>query len=73
MNKEERPIVFTITEITNNFSGLYFGELYRIYTNDSRYEYNQSDISVLRLFETMVEIADDVNNTKGYAVLFEVD
>lgn len=64
----DRPIVFTVTEITNNFGGLY-----RIYTKDSRYEYNQSDISVLRLFETMVEIADDVNISKGYIVLFEVD
>ena len=65
--REERPIVFTITKITDNF-----GRLYRIYTKDSRYKYNQLDISVLRLFETMIEIADDVND-KGYAVLFEVD
>lgn len=64
---EERPIVFTITQITNNFGGLY-----RIYTKDSRYKYNQSDISVLRLFETMTEIAEELNNN-GYAVLFEVE
>ena len=68
MNREERPIVFTVTMITRNFGGL-FG----IKTTDSRANnWHRIDIGVIELFTTMQEISEEFND-KGYAVLFEVD
>ena len=65
---EERPIVFTIMKITNNFGGLY-----SIKTKDSRIGgCNYTDVGVMQLFEIMSMLADEFND-KGYAVLFEVD
>ena len=65
---EERPIVFTISEITRNFGGLYI-----IKTKDRRANnYNRIDVGVMELFPTMCEISEEFN-AEGYAVLFEVD
>ena len=69
MNREERPIVFTVSRITRNFGGLY-----HIRTKDSRADgyTDYMDIGVMELFDIMEEIAESFND-KGYAVLFEVD
>lgn len=63
MNREERPIVFTIT----------YSDLgYWIRTRDSRSEEPYNNISCGELSAMMVELTRKYNN-KGYAVLFEVD
>ena len=69
MNREERPIVFTMTRITRNFGGLY-----HIRTKDSRARKHNDymDVGVNQLFDILEEIAEDLND-EGYAVLFEVD
>ena len=65
---EERPIVFTISQITQNFGGLF-----QIKTKDKRANnWHRIDISATELFAVMEEIAEEFNDN-GYAVLFEVD
>ena len=65
---EDRPIVFTVSKITDNFGGLY-----SIKTKDSRANNRNSiDVSVVQLFEVMCEFSEEFNDN-GYAVLFEVD
>lgn len=65
---EERPIVFTISKITDNFGGLCL-----IKTKDSRADgCTYTDVGVVQLFEIMCVISEEFND-KGYAVLFEVD
>lgn len=68
MNREERPIVFTITSNSNS------GMKHIIKTSDARVsEEYYSGISYFGdLFNRMQEISAEYNN-KGYAVLFEVD
>ena len=65
MNNEERPIVFTITQVDR---------LYTIVTKDSRVGTNEPspEIGARQLVETMKYLSAVFNN-KGYAVLFEVD
>ena len=65
MNREERPIVFTITQV---------GRLYTLVTKDSRAGTNRPspEIGARQLVETMKDLSAMFNN-KGYAVLFEVD
>ena len=63
MNREERPIVFTIT----------YSELgYWVRTRDSRSEEPYNNICCDELSTIMLEITMKYND-KGYAVLFEVD
>ena len=66
---EERPIVFTITYISDS-------EL-RVYTKDSRWE--QADllmdfreVSPSSLY-ACIDAITTIGNSKGYAILFEVD
>ena len=64
----DKPIVYTITEITRNFGGLY-----DIRTKDTRCTpHNYSDVGVMQLFSILEIITQDLND-EGYAVLFEVD
>lgn len=65
----DRPIVFTITETTRNFGGLYY-----IRTKDSRAGTHNDyiDVGFQQLFNILEEITQDLND-EGYAVLFEVD
>ena len=68
MNREERPIVFTVSQVTQNFGGLF-----QIKTKDRRVDnWHRIDIGVTELFTTMEEVSEEFNE-KGYAVLFEVD
>lgn len=65
---EERPIIFTVSKITDNFGGLYW-----IKTKDARYKGDDYvDVGFKQLFEVMEIITEDLND-EGYAVLFEVD
>jgi NAD+--asparagine ADP-ribosyltransferase len=60
---EERPIVFTITDLGN--------KNYKIITKDPRGEdYNK--VCTQALFYSIRTTTEELNN-KGYAVLFEVD
>jgi hypothetical protein len=66
MNREERPIVFTIrySEVTDS---------YFIRSEDNRAEGLVTNmVHRIDLFFAMVKISEILNN-KGYAVLFEVD
>ena len=63
MNREERPIVFTITQN----DAVHF----RIYTKDSRADL-QANVGYEGLFHMLVSISETFNR-QGYAVLFEVD
>lgn len=63
MTREERPIVFTITQ--ND------GAHFRIYTKDSR-TYLQANVGYEGLFHMLVSISEELNK-QGYTVLFEVD
>ena len=71
MNREERPIVFTISQITRNFGGLF-----EIKTkNPNGKDFNKvcpDEVGITQLYTTLEEISEDLND-KGYAVLFEVD
>jgi hypothetical protein len=68
MNREERPIVYTITQITRNFGGLY-----TIKTYDKRCTpHNYTDVGVTQLFAILEIITQDLND-EGYSVVFEVD
>lgn len=60
---EERPIVFTISEINHGVSML---------TKDPRGSDENSEVDYGIIFEVMRDITETLNN-KGYAVLFEVD
>lgn len=63
---EDRPIVYTITQLSN-------GDC-RIYTKDSRVKPGDDDLTVAnsKLINTMIMISSLLND-EGYAVLFEVD
>lgn len=63
---EERPVVYTISEI-NHID-------VRIYTKDSRIKDGDNDITVCNgnLLPMMINISTILND-EGYAVLFEVD
>ena len=66
---EERPIVFTITYISDS-------EL-RVYTKDRRWkeeDWNMTfeNVPPCNLF-SCIEAITCVGNSKGYAVIFEVD
>lgn len=63
MAREERPIVFTITQ--ND------GVHYNIRTKDSRADL-EANVGREGLFTMLVSISETFNN-QGYAVLFEVD
>lgn len=66
---EERPIVFTITYVTDS--------KLRVYTKDSRWE--QADLLMdfrdvpLTSLYACIDAITTVGNSKGYSVLFEVD
>ena len=63
----DRPVVFTVTQVTRNFGGLF-----DIKTKDPRgSEYNREEQGVMTLYTALEEISQDVNDG-GYAVLFEV-
>lgn len=66
MNYEERPIVFTITELDPISI--------RIYTKDARVKDGDNDIQVANgnLINMMIIITKLLND-EGHAVLFEVD
>ena len=69
MNREERPIVFTITYVSET--------AVRVYTKDARWEkehltMNFEDVTPCHLYACIDAITVTGNN-KGYAVLFEVD
>lgn len=66
MNIEERPVVFTITELDDiNI---------RIYTKDARVKDGDNDIQICSgmLMKELI-IISEILNAEGYAVLFEVD
>ena len=66
MNREERPIVFTIAELDDiNI---------RIYTKDARVKDGDNDIQICsgNLMKELI-IISEILNAEGYAVLFEVD
>lgn len=66
--KEEKPIVFTVTKITDTLGGFY-----NIKTEDNRANgCTYTDIGIMQLYEIMSALADEFN-AEGYAVLFEVD
>lgn len=74
MNREERPIVFTIQRVVKHDYETEFIS-YNVFTKDSRadgwndltfYDYKDN------MFDRMEQICTHYNN-KGYAVLFEVD
>ena len=71
MNREERPIVFTVRRNDNLLN-------YSISSTDSRAKHSDDKpikFTALKsntLFDDMVFIARELN-AKGYAVLFEVD
>ena len=68
MNREERPIVFTIQKQCRDDC-----EMYNLITKDTRGRYESAwSIYANELFNIMVDISEELNN-KGYAVLFEVD
>jgi hypothetical protein len=63
---EERPIVFTITQVDN-------GNI-RIYTKDGRVnECNREVITEINLMLQLMTFITGTLNNQGYAVLFEVD
>lgn len=69
MNREERPIVFTITAINEN--------RLRVYTKDVRWKEEKlfmafEEVTPSTLFNC-IEAITFTGNTKGYSVLFEVD
>ena len=69
MSREERPIVFTITYVN--------GDTLKVYTKDRRWK--EEDLNMT--FENVpncnlfscIDAITCVGNSKGYAVLFEVD
>ena len=65
MEREERPIVFTVSRVTGGFV---------MFTKDSRAGTNKPspELPITRLLKTMEELSV-LFNDKGYAVLFEVD
>lgn len=67
--REERPIVFTITYITDS--------KLKVYTKDARWEKEDllmtfEDVTPSHLF-SCIEAITVTGNARGYAVLFEVD
>lgn len=72
MTREERPVVFTITErITRR--GREAIRMYKIYTIDPRgSDENVDSIYADEIYKTMADISEVLNN-KGFAVLFEAD
>lgn len=69
MNREERPIVFTITDISES--------QLMVYTKDSRWKKEKllmtfDNVTPSNLFNC-VEAITVTGNDKGYSVLFEVD
>lgn len=69
MNREERPIVFTITDISES--------QLMVYTKDSRWKKEGltmtfENVSPCNLF-SCTEAVTVTGNNRGYAVLFEVD
>jgi len=72
MTREERPIVFTITErITRRRREAI--RMYKVYTIDPRgSDENVDNIYADEIFKVMVDISEVLNN-QGYAVLFEAD
>ena len=63
----ERPILYTISKITNNFGGLF-----EVKTKDKRgMDFNHSDVGVLELHTFLMELTEDLNDL-GYNVIFEV-
>ena len=67
MIREERPIVYTITEEDDSHC--------KLYTTDNRVEARDRMISSVansKLVNTMIVVSTLLNN-EGYAVLFEVN
>ena len=69
MVREERPIVFTITYVTDS--------KLEVHTKDARQEKEEltmdfSNVTLSTLFDCISAITT-VGDTRGYAVLFEVD
>lgn len=68
---EERPIIFTVTQQSNRYSGLY-----RISTKNAEFKdkdfANYTDVTGIQLFDIMKLISEQINEY-GYAVLFEID
>lgn len=65
MIREDRPIIFTISD--KNGKGVY-----RVRTNDPRGSYMNGLTTRNILFNWLVRLTEEFNE-QGYAVLFEVD
>ncbi len=72
MNRDERPVTFTITERMTR-RGREAIKMYKIYTVDPRGSDESVDsIYADEIYKVMADISEVLNNM-GYAVLFEAD